>query len=68
MKIQPIEKQRAKDYAKIRLIKFNELRKKYQLIFEKAKKTQDKNLLDKINNKINEEMAKFSHKYWRVKE
>jgi len=67
MKIKPIEKQRARAYAKARLIKFNELEKKYQPEFEKAQKAQNVDWLDKINNKIKEELAEFSQKYWKNK-
>lgn len=60
-------KQRELAYAKARLIKFNELQKKYQPEFEKAQKAQNADWLDKINNKIKEELVEFSQEYWEKK-
>ena len=50
-------------YEKAREVKIKTLHKKYEPEFEKAKKTKNSDWLDSINNKIKEELAKFSHKY-----
>ena len=53
-------------YKKIRTKKIETLKKKYAKQFEKAKKTGNLEWLENINNLIQDELAKFSQKFWKV--
>lgn len=51
------------DYAKAREIKMRQIMKIYQPELDKATKAQSLEWIDKIDNKINEEIAEFSREY-----
>jgi|GEM_PF-2127086 len=56
---------RGEAYQEARAIKWTELHKKHKPEIEKAKKEEDLDKLDELENIIKEEMAKFSQEYYK---